>query len=396
MLPRSGYIVYTAGSYKDTVAVQQSGQDATITADKTGMSTDAMALSVKMGIGWNLGNSLEACSSSTSASETLWGNPKTTQALIDAVKVAGFKSVRIPCAWSGYIEDQAIYKIKDSWLARVKEVVDYCINDGLYVVLNSHWDGGWRDENPYYATQTAINAKHKAIWQQIAVYFRDYDEHLLFAGTNEVGHSFSTAPTAENIAVQLSFNQVFVDAVRATGGKNTYRNLLAQAYNTNIDYANTYLTMPTDATSSRLMAEVHFYDPWDYCGLEADASWATVKYYWGKEGGYGQYGTLTDWGQEDWVRQEFALMNTKFVSKNIPVVMGEYGPTYKTATAQTSVDASRNYYLNYVTKKALQNGIVPMYWDNGGTGNFGSGLFDRSSGSQAHTSAISAIISAGN
>lgn len=197
--------------------------------------------------------------------------------------------------------------------------------------------------------------------------------------------------------MQLSFNQVFVDAVRATGGKNTYRNLLVQSYNTNIDYANTYLTMPTDITTNRLMAEIHFYDPWDYCGLKADESWATVKYFWGKEGGYGQYGTLTDWGQEDWVRQEFALLNAKFVSKNIPVVMGEFGPMYKISTSQQAyVDQSRNYYLNYVTKKALQNGIVPVYWDNGRTDNNNSGLFDRNSGAKAHSEAINAIISGGN
>lgn len=395
-LTRTGYMIYTAGTYKDTVTVTQTGKDLTIASDNSGVTSNAMTLYSKMGIGWNLGNALESCSSSTSASETSWGNPKTTQALIDAVKAAGFNTVRIPCAWSGYIEDQSTYRIKDSWLARVKEVVDYCINDGLYVVLNSHWDGGWRDDSPYYSTQVAVNAKHKAIWQQIAVYFRDYDEHLIFAGTNEVGVNLSGTPTAENLSVQKSYNQVFVDAVRATGGKNTYRNLLVQAYATNIAYANTYMTMPTDATSNRLMAEVHFYDPWDYCGLEADASWGNVIYYWGKEAGYDQYGTISSWGQEDWVREEFGLMKTKFVDNNIPVVMGEYGAIYRTGTSQANLDASRNYYLNYVTKEALAYGIVPVYWDNGATGNLSFGLFDRSSGAQVRSSAINAIISAGN
>lgn len=396
---RKGIIVFSLGNNKDTVVVNQAASQLTIASDATGMSSDAKALSAKMGIGWNLGNSLEACSSSTVASETMWGNPKTTKTLIDAVKSAGFNTIRIPCAWSGYMEDQTTYKIKDSWFARVKEVVDYCIANNMYVILNSHWDGGWRDQNPFYAQQTAINEKQKALWEQIAVYFRDYDEHLIFAGTNEVGHDASTAPTAENITVQMSFNQTFVDAVRSTGGKNTYRNLLVQAYNTNIDLAVSSLKMPTDATSNRLMAEIHYYDPSDYCILTEDASWATMKYYWGKEAGYDQYGAISSWGQEDWARTQFAKLKTNFIDKNIPVIMGEFGNMYREiadASKQAHVTDSRNYYLKYITSQAIANGVVPVYWDNGATGNNGSGLFNRSTGEQAHSDAISALIHATN
>lgn len=396
---RKGIIVFSLGNNKDTVVVNQAASQLTIASDATGMSSDAKALSAKMGIGWNLGNSLEACSSSTVASETMWGNPKTTKTLIDAVKSAGFNTIRIPCAWSGYMEDQTTYKIKDSWFARVKEVVDYCIANNMYVILNSHWDGGWRDENPFYAQQSAINEKQKALWEQIAVYFRDYDEHLIFAGTNEVGHDASTAPTAENITVQMSFNQTFVDAVRSTGGKNTYRNLLVQAYNTNIDLAVSSLKMPTDATSNRLMAEIHYYDPSDYCILTEDASWATMKYYWGKEAGYDQYGAISSWGQEDWARTQFAKLKTNFIDKNIPVIMGEFGNMYREiadASKQAHVTASRNYYLKYITSQAIANGVVPVYWDNGVTGNNGNGLFNRNTGEQAHADAISALIHATN
>lgn len=396
---RKGIIVFSLGNNKDTVVVNQAASQLTIASDATGMSSDAKALSAKMGIGWNLGNALEACSSSTVASETMWGNPKTTKTLIDAVKSAGFNTIRIPCAWSGYMEDQTTYKIKDSWFARVKEVVDYCIANNMYVILNSHWDGGWRDQNPFYAQQTAINEKQKALWEQIAVYFRDYDEHLIFAGTNEVGHDASTAPTAENITVQMSFNQTFVDAVRSTGGKNTYRNLLVQAYNTNIDLAVSSLKMPTDATSNRLMAEIHYYDPSDYCILTEDASWATMKYYWGKEAGYDQYGAISSWGQEDWARTQFAKLKTNFIDKNIPVIMGEFGNMYREiadASKQAHVTDSRNYYLKYITSQAIANGVVPVYWDNGTTGNNGSGLFNRSTGEQAHSDAISALIHATN
>jgi endoglucanase len=228
------------------------------------MTSDAVALSKKMGLGWNLGDSLEACASSESASETLWGNPPATKALIDAVKKAGFKTVRIPCAWSGYIEDKMTYKLKQSWLDRVKEVVDYVVKNDMYAILNIHWDGGWLELHPFYRDQREVNAKQKALWTQIANTFRTYDEHLLFAGCNEVNRGVGD-PMKENIDVHGSFLQTFVDAVRATGGNNANRNLVVQAFGANIGYAVQYLTMPSDKVANRLFAEVHYYDPWDFC-----------------------------------------------------------------------------------------------------------------------------------
>src|SRR5690606_14500704 len=148
-------------------------------------------------------------------------------------------------------------------LERVKEVVDYCVDNNMYVVLNIHWDGGWLEENPTSSAQAAVNLKQKALWEQIAVYFRDYDEHLIFAGTNEVHADYGT-PTNEHITVQLSYNQTFVNAVRSTGGRNAYRNLAVQSYNTNIQQAVNYLVMPQDVATKRLMAEVHYYDPFDF------------------------------------------------------------------------------------------------------------------------------------
>lgn len=385
---REGTIDITLGKITETVTVIQSGVSLNIPADKTGMSSDAQALASKMKVGWNLGNSLEACSA-TSANETMWGNPKTTKQLIDAVKAAGFKTVRIPCAWSGYIVNQETYKIDDAWLSRVKEVVDYCVDNDMYAIVNIHWDGGWRDENPVKEKQKEINKKHKALWEQIAVYFRNYDEHLLFAGTNEV-HSGSGDPTAENIEVQLSFNQVFIDAVRSTGGRNAWRNLIVQAYNTNIDQAVQYLKMPTDPTPNRVMAEVHYYDPWEFC-LKEDG----YTFLWGRE--FAGNPNAATWGMEDWVDRQFAKMKTNFVDKGYPVVMGEYGAHLRTnlpEIPQQNHIKSHNNYLNYVTKSALTNGMVPVYWDNGNTGHLGFGLFDRSNGKQVHTDAIQAIVSA--
>lgn len=359
-----------------------------IDPDKTGMESDALVLAGKMKLGWNLGNTMESCDA-TSAGETMWGNPMTSKKLIDAVKARGFNVVRIPCAWSGYIEDAATYKIKESWLARVKEVIDYCVNNDMYVILNIHWDGGWLENNPTYDKQESVNAKQRALWKQISIYFRDYDEHLLFAGTNEV-HKDYNAPSTENIIVQMSYNQTFVDAVRATGGKNTWRNLIVQSYNTNIDYAVNYLKMPTDATLNRLMSEVHFYDPYDFA-LQEDGAFKTQ---WGKQFAGGD---VSSWGQEAWVDEAFRKMKTNFVNKGIPVVLGEYGAILRTslsAELQAKHIEARNYYLNYVTKAAKDNGLVPVYWDNGNAGDKGSGLFNRTTGEQAHTDALNALVSA--
>lgn len=358
-----------------------------IAPDGTGMTNDAKALAAKMSIGWNLGNSLES-----QGGETKWGNPLTTQRLIDSVKIVGINAIRIPCAWDSYIENTVTCKLSASWLARVKEVVDYCINRDMYVILNIHWDGGWLQDNPTYAKQSVNNAKQKALWQQIAVNFRNYDEHLLFAGTNEV-NTGSATPVAENFEVQLSYNQTFVDAVRSTGGKNSYRNLIVQAFNTNIDLAVSKLIVSNDTIKNRLMVEVHYYDPWDFCGLESDQSWATMKYLWGTD--YAQYGIISSWGQEDYVLTQFQKMKTIFVDKGYPVILGEYGATRRSSLTGSTLEhhlASRAHYFQYIAQQSKNYGMVPFIWDNGFTGNFGSAIFNRSDGSVFDRQALKAYI----
>lgn len=379
---RGGNILYVSGALSDTVKVQQAGKTLSIPADVTGMCSDAKTLAAKMFMGWNPGNSLEC-----PGSETAWGNPKITQLLIDSVKAAGFNAIRIPCAWDSHLEDATTNQIKAAWLARVKEVVDYCINDDIYVVLNIHWDGGWLEENPTYAKQIAVNAKQKTLWEQIAVYFRDYDEHLMFAGTNEVHANYST-PTAENNTVQQSYNQTFIDAVRSTGGRNAYRNLIVQAYNTNIDHAVSFLKVATDNIADRMIVEVHYYDPWDFAG---DGS--SSIYLWGSS--YSSFGSISSWGQESHVVTQFNKMKTNFVDKGYPVILGEYGAIRRsslTGDALTHHLASRAFYLEYVTEQAKNNGMVPFYWDNGGTGNNGFALFNRNTNNVFDRQSLNALM----
>jgi endoglucanase len=256
--------------------------------------------------------------------------------------------------------------------------------------VNIHWDGGWLEEHPLFVHQVEVNKKQKALWEQIAVYFRDYDEHLLFAGTNEVHANYGN-PTSEHIQVQESYNQTFVDAVRATGGRNAWRPLIVQAYNTNITHAKDHMTMPEDAPgiTDRLMAEVHFYDPFDFT-LDA----TSAKYLWGAD--YAGHAATSDWAQEAWVDEAFGMMKTKFVDNGIPVILGEYGAMLRSSLPNGLADhiKARNHYLNYVTNAAKENGLVPVYWDNGGTGNNSSGLFNRATGEQVHSDAITAIVSA--
>ena len=358
-----------------------------IAPDATGMSSNATELAAKIKLGWNAGNSLEAI-----GSETAWGNPKISKALIDLVKQNGFNAVRLPCSWNQYMENSSTAKLKDDWMNRVKEVVQYCVDNDMYVLLNIHWDGGWLENNCTPEKQDANNAKQRAFWQQIATHLRDFDEHVMFASANE--------PNVENatqMTVLSSYHQTFVNAVRETGGKNSYRVLVVQGPSTDIEKTNNLMaTLPTDEIENRLMAEIHYYTPWNFCGLTEDASWGKMFYYWGDG-----YHSATDternanWGEEDLVNTNFQLMKTKFVDKGVPVIMGEFSVVRRsslTGDALTKHLASRAYYLKYVTAQARAHGIIPFYWDNGATGNNGSAIFRRDNNTVFDQQALDAMI----
>ncbi|WP_308991031.1 cellulase family glycosylhydrolase [Mariniflexile litorale] len=358
-----------------------------IAADATGMSSTAAEIAAKITLGWNIGNSLEA-----TGSETAWGNPLITKQLIDAVKANGFNAVRIPCSWNQYVTDDVNAKIKTAWLDRVKEVVQYCIDNDMYAILNIHWDGGWLENNITEANKVTINAKQKAFWEQIATHFRDFDEHLLFASANEPDAEDATAMSVLN-----TFHQTFIDAVRATGGKNAYRTLVVQGPKTDIELTNNLMnTLPTDTATDRMMAEVHYYTPWQFAGLTEDASWGKMFYYWGAG-----YHSATDternttWGEETSLDAYFESMKTKFVDQGIPVILGEFGAIRRSNLTGDDLTLhlnSRAYYLKYVVKQAKANGLLPFYWDEGSIGNNGFGLFDRSDNTVFDQQALDALI----
>lgn len=349
-----------------------------IAPDATGMGSTAVQLASRIRLGFNIGNTMEAI-----GGETAWGNPLITQELIKAAKADGFNAIRLPVAWDQYANQQTA-KIDQAWLDRVKLVVKYCVDNQMYVLVNIHWDGGWLERNVVPDKQVAVNAKQKAFWTQIATQLRDFDEHLMFASANE-----PSIDTATQMPVLMSYHQTFVNAVRATGGKNAYRTLVIQGPQTDIDKTMQMWTgMPTDTVSNKLMAEVHFY-PWNFTLMDKDEVWGNQFYYWGKDNH-----STTDtahnptWGEEAYVDQQFLLMKQKFVDKDIPVVLGEYAAmlrTNLTGDALALHKKSRIYYIQYTTHAAVANGVIPFYWDVGG-------LIDRSNNTVLDPNLLDALV----
>ena len=327
--------------------------------DATGMSSTALELTAKMGLGWNIGNTMEA-----PGGESGWGNPAITEDYIKFVKQQGFNAIRIPCAWDWHhVDDPKTARINADWLNRVKEVVGYCVSNDMYVLLNIHWDGGWLENNCTLAKKDSVNAKQKAYWEQIATTMRDFDEHLMFASANE-----PNASNAEQMGVLLSYHQTFVDVVRSTGGRNTYRSLVIQG-------AHQYLNVskfPTDPTPDRMMYEEHNYTPSQFTFLSEDVSWGNMVYYWGE----GHHSTIEPernptYGEEDAHIEFFQKMKREFIDKGIPVLMGEYGAYRRDNSQHVPKDLKTHndavdYWITFVTKQAISHGVIPFWWDTGG------------------------------
>lgn len=312
--------------------------------------------------GWNLGNTLEPPDG-----EGTWG-PAATQALINSVADSGFNTVRLPVAWNSHA-NQSNYQIDPAWMARVKQVVDWCYARNLYVVLNSHWDRGWLENNITDTVNSSINARMQSYWTQIATTFAGYDHRLLFAGANE-----PDCDTAAEWATLRTYYNTFISAVRATGGNNTNRWLVIQGPKTNYDLSNQLITsMPNDSTPGRLALEVHHYTPYPFSLMAADESWGKMSYFWGQA--Y-HHPTRTDrnatFDEEAGVNALMQLMVDRFASKGVPVIIGEFQAIKRTGYADlTGADynlhvASRTYFHKYVVDAANSRGLKPIYWDIAG------------------------------
>ena len=393
-------------STKKAAGVTENGKVASVTnkvSTRKTAGTDSFQdlnrqqITEAMGVGYNLGNSLEANSGGT-PNETAWGNPVLTKKFVLAAKAAGFQSIRIPVSYLSKIDDNNGYKIDSAWLDHVQEVVDYCVQNDMYAIVNMHGDGYTTVSGGWLlcasSDQTKIKAKYKACWEQIADRFKNYDEHLIFESMNEEFDGTYGTPNKTAYNNINDYNQIFVDTVRQTGGNNDRRWLLIPGWNTNINYtADNYgFVLPTDQYLSsdiasgekRIMISVHYYDPWDFCGTES-----ADKTQWGSEAT--NQSKVPTWGDESYMASQFKKMNDKFVSQGYGVIIGEFGAINK-ANYDTQNKACRADYYQKVCYYAKQYELVPVAWDNGYDGDYGFCLINRYSCQVTHQDIIDAMM----
>jgi endoglucanase len=353
------------------------GGVASVTGGTAGISSagmrniSSMDLVRDMGIGWNLGNTLDSV-----GGETAWGNPLTTQAMIQAVATAGFRSIRIPVTWRDHFGAAPDYVIDATWMNRVQQIVDWVMAAGLHAIINLHHDGGgdisagaWiRTASTNY---TGVIQEYQALWSQIAQRFQSYPDRLIFESMNEVGFDDLKTDAGTSQAAYGLLNQInaeFVTLVRASGGNNAQRHLLIAGYWTDIDESIRGWVKPND---TRSILSLHYYTPSAFCINGRPTTWGSAA----------EVTTLLN---------QFAKVKTNFLDRGTPVILGEYG------VVTTTQAASRIYWIEYVTKTAYDYGIAPYIWDPGGTGGllnrktlaWPTGLLDalhRASSGQAYT-----------
>ncbi len=299
--------------------------------------------------GVNLGNTLEPPNG-----EGSWG-PAATQSVIDTMAASGFNALRIPCAWDSHA-NQSTYQIDPVFMARVKEVVDWAIAAGLYVVVNDHWDGGWMENNLTTSVDSVINAKMQSYWTQIATEFAGYDNHLVFAAANE-----PSVASPEVMNTLQVYYQTFVDAVRGVGGNNTNRWLVLQS----VSEPSWMDTLPADPTPNRMMVEYHQYTPSLFTIIHTDQTWGNAMYYWGAAYHYSADPTRNaTWGEEDEIDAFYQQLHDQYISKDIPVMIGEFG-AWTASLSGTAATWNRNstlYWNKYAAESARAHGISPFFW----------------------------------
>lgn len=322
--------------------------------------TESMRFVKDMKIGWNLGNTFDATSESTSLAdelkiETAWVGVETTGEMIQAVKEAGFNTIRIPVSWHNHLLEN--FTISEPWLNRVNEVVDYAMAEGMYVIINIHHD---IDKNFYYPTSEFFEnslAYSNAIWTQLAKRFRDYDNHLIFESVNEprmTGTKYEWWLDMNNESCRDAvdcinrLNQAFVDVVRASGGNNATRYLMVPGYDASADSAlSSAFKLPTDTVADRMIVSVHAYTPYNFA-LQ----------------GPNEGGNVSTWSitSDASTRDIDAFMDglyNKYISQGIPVVIGEFGSRDKNGNLQARVD-----HAAYYIRSARARGMTCVWWDN--------------------------------
>ncbi|MDE5894153.1 MAG: glycoside hydrolase family 5 protein, partial [Acetatifactor sp.] len=346
----------------------ESGGQETSTANKGGddgvvrESLTALEVAELMGNGINLGNTMEAYgrgSLGTSADptryETCWGQPVTTQEMLDGMKAAGFDTLRLPVAWTNMMDfETGDYTINSAYLDRVEEIVGYARNAGMYVIINDHWDGGWWGMFGSASEETRAQAMelYKSMWTQIGERFKDYSDYVIFESGNEelgfrlndtdIAKDSGTLSDADCYTVTNQINQAFVDTIRGIGGNNANRFLLIAGFGTDIkNTCNSKYKMPTDTVADKLLVSVHYYDPSGYCINTSIGTWGTKQ----------EYETMN----------ETLAMMEKFTGQGYGVVIGEYGVLIEQTNNELK-ENTKEYVQNFLNNCDLY-GYCPVLWD---------------------------------
>ena len=311
----------------------------------------------EMRLGWNLGNTLDSTSDSASIipDETYWGNPKTTPAMLNAVKAAGFNTVRVPTTWQRHMGNAPNYTVDAAWMARVEEVVSYVLSTGMYAIVNSHHDE-WVDLSPT-ANQTAVAAQLSALWTQIASRLKNYDDHLVFEVLNEprlrgVPEEWTGGTPAARKTLN-AYNLAAVNAIRATGGNNASRHIMVPTHGANAsDTCINELSIPNN--DAKVIVSLHTYYPWNFSA----ASGATT------------FGTPTEIAA---MKTELDRIANLLPKKGRAVVIGEWGSVNQNNTS-ARVTHARAY-----SEAVIARGMAALWWDNGAAaaGTDGFGLLNR-------------------
>ncbi len=365
----------TAGSEASDDKESASGSKSGITVPEISMEafelpeSEALSFVHDMKIGWNLGNTFDANTDTNKEDEmsyeTLWCGVPTTKEMIDTLKEAGFNTVRIPVSWHNHVSEDGNYTISDAWMNRVQEVVDYVIDNDMYVIINIHHDNStsYMYPSPEYLEQS--KAYVKAIWTQVAERFADYDGHLLMESLNEprlIGTNYewwldmSSQDCVDAVQCINELNQVFVDTVRSSGGNNADRYLLVPGYDASLQGAtNQYFTLPNDieGNENKILVEVHAYTPYAFALQAPGESGSTDQWSLDSSSSTSEIDSLMD-----------SLYN-KYTKNGIGVVIDEFAARDKGNNTQARVD-----YATYYIAAARARGITCCWWDNNSfTGN---------------------------
>ncbi len=316
-----------------------------------------MELVRDMGIGINLGNTMESCGDwiaqwgdgSVKSYETAWGSPVITQEMIQGYADEGFGVLRIPVAWSNLMGEN--YTISSDYMARVQELVDWTIEADMYAIINIHYDGGWASNFP--EEKEECMTRFTRFWEQISDNFQNYGDYLMFEAQNEeLGWSSlynqwgGPNDKEGSYALVNEINQKFVDIIRSSGGNNPQRHLLISGYNTDVDMTcDPLFKMPSDP-ANRCAVSVHYYTPGPFCILEEDADWAAMRSTWGTEADYAE------------LESKMEKMKTTFIDNGVPVIIGEYGCPIKNKEPE-----SVRLFISSVAKVAYEKQLCPVLWD---------------------------------